>query len=79
MIDRGVCAHPVLRQGLEPCGRTADVSSDDTALPFAYCQEHGAKMLALLQVEVQVDLSERRPVPEKRQRLDALELALERA
>lgn len=79
MIDRSLCAHPALRPGLETCGRTADVRSDDDALPFAYCQEHGAKVLALLRVEVQVDLSEGRPVAEKRQRLDALELALERA
>lgn len=79
MIDRSTCPYPVIRAVVEACGLRADVISDDVSLPFSYCHEHADKVLYMLRVEVQVDLSERRSVAEKRQRLDSLELALERA
>lgn len=79
MIDRSLCAHPVLAPGLRPCGRPADVPSPEATHPWAYCQEHASKVLAMLRVEVQVDLSEGRVVAAKRQRLESMELALERA
>lgn len=78
MIDRTYCARPVIQRGaMAPCGMFARVvAPPNTSFAWAYCPEHAATELSLLDLGISQALAEGADAVERMRKAEALRAAV---
>lgn len=78
MTDRTYCARPVIQRGaMVPCGMFARVVAPPNAsFTWAYCPEHAATELELLDIEISQALAAGEDATERMRKAEALRAAI---
>jgi hypothetical protein len=79
VLERTTCARPTVRERrVVPCGQPATVlAPEGSGFTWAYCPRHAQQEADSLELEIRIDVVPGVLAAEKRQKLDALRIALE--